>query len=49
MPPGQSTIMCDEPIRGRFLRIKKRKQNNKNDVLTLCEVEVYSSEENGML
>ena len=49
MPSGQSTIMCDEPTRGRFLRIKKQKRKEKNDVLTLCEVEVYSFEENGML
>ena len=49
MPPGQSTIMCDEPTRGRFLRIKKRKIRNNSDVLTLCEVEIYTSEGNGML
>ena len=45
---GQTTIVCDKPIRGRFVRIRKWGLKDSIDVLTLCEVEVYSSEENGM-
>ncbi|XP_041361410.1 fucolectin-7-like [Gigantopelta aegis] len=47
LPPGQSTFTCDEPTRGRFFRIRKWNMKGTSDVLTLCEVQIYGTEENG--
>ena len=43
LPVGQTTISCDQPMWGRFVRVRKWHVINKYDVLTLCEMEVYSS------
>ena len=44
LPAGQTTITCDQPTRGRFVRVRKWNVLHSRDALTLCEVEVYSSE-----
>ncbi|XP_041360523.1 uncharacterized protein LOC121376818 [Gigantopelta aegis] len=47
LPTGKSTFTCDGPTRGRFVRIRKWKVKHSQDVLSLCEVQIYSYEENG--
>ncbi|XP_041361972.1 uncharacterized protein LOC121377943 [Gigantopelta aegis] len=47
LPTGQSNFSCDEPTRGRFFRISKWNMKDPDDVLTLCEVQIYGTEGNG--
>ena len=41
---GQTKITCHQPTMGRFVRVKKWLVIDGHDSLTLCEVEVHSSE-----
>ncbi|XP_041361409.1 uncharacterized protein LOC121377472 [Gigantopelta aegis] len=47
LPRGNTPLKCDQPTRGRFVRIRKWKVMHSLDVLTLCEVQIYSYEEKG--
>ncbi|XP_041361998.1 fucolectin-1-like [Gigantopelta aegis] len=47
LPTGQTAFTCDQPTRGRFVRISKWYQKSSHDPLTLCEVQIYGTEVNG--
>ncbi|XP_041361997.1 uncharacterized protein LOC121377968 [Gigantopelta aegis] len=42
-----TSFTCDQPTRGRFVRIRKWNVKDVSDPLTLCEVQIYGTEENG--
>ena len=45
---GQTPITCHQPTRGRFVRVRKWQHIDEYDALTLCEVEIYSSDNNNI-
>ena len=42
---GHTALVCDQPMWGRFVRVRKWQVKSTIDVLTLCEVEIYSSDD----